>query len=152
MSQTKITGHGGYVVREAVAGGVTPYDQNVRFDNGSWALDVQAIVPDVTESDAGGWAQGLTGLYKVNSITIEFIHKLESAAIFELSACPIGGTVTLWLRKGSTSFGNRVVNTIFRGLQVTNRNDNGDPVRCVATFEFGQVAFNVAGPAVVVSP
>jgi len=144
---TKVTGFGGFIIRGAVAGGVTPYDQAVAFQVGAWDLDVEAIVAESTESDAGGWSDGLTGLYSMNSLTIELIQKYEAAAIFELSCCPLGGRVNLFLRKGTTLFGNQVNNTIFKGIKVTDRSDNGDPIRQVATFMKGVVTWNLAIPA-----
>ena len=145
---TKVTGHGGYIVRGATAGAAAPFERNVRFDVGAWDLDVAAIVAAATESDALGWSQGLTGRYKVNAITIELIQKYEAAAIFELACCPLGGTVSLWLGKGASGFGNQVLSTIFRGLRVSDRNDNGEPIRQVAMFEYGICSFNVAAPIV----
>lgn len=144
---TKVTGAGGFIIRGGTVGASPPYDQAVAFQVGSWDLDVEAIIGESTESDAQGWSQGLVGLYSVNSVTIELIQKYEAAAIFELSCCPISGTVNLFLKKGGTNFGNQVNGTIFKGLKVTDRSDNGDPIRQVATFTKGTVQWNLAIPA-----
>jgi len=144
---TKVTGFGGFIIRGATVGASSPYDQAVKFDVGRWELDVKAIAPNSTESDAQGWEDGLVGLLSMQGLTIELIQKYEAAAIFELSCCPVGGRVNLFLRKGSTGFGNQVNNTIFGGLKVSASSQDGEPIRQVATFEKGIVSFNVALPS-----
>jgi len=133
---SKVSAHGGFLVIDG--------NPPVRLDNAEHEIDLESIIDDVTDSGAGGVAQGLPCLVKVNSVTTSVIE--DSAAYPEALGLTPGAVGTIWCKRGALAQWAKIENTIVRGLRKVNDN-NGKARRVMLTFEYGTYTNNVAAPS-----
>lgn len=125
----KISGHGGYVLLDAVS--------DTRIDNISYEYDIEEVIDDVTDSGSSGVAEGLAILYKVNSVVIEVFDN-DSVSFATAVGVTEGATITIFCKKGTNAKADKFTGTIVRNVHVSNTQTGARRVRI--TTEFGTLA------------
>jgi hypothetical protein len=134
---SKVNAHGGYLVPRDSQGNF------FRVDAAEFELDLEEIIDDVTDSRSGGSAEGLPCLVKVQSVSMSVAE--DDVSYPEVLGLTIGAVVDLYMRRGSRSEWDLIVDAIVKGYRKVNDN-NGKARRIMVTFEYGVYFHNVTGP------
>lgn len=136
----KISGHGGFLVKQVGA------TTGTRFENSSYDIDYESVNDDVTTSGSEGWMEGLPIVLKVNSVMIEVPD--DDAATFALALGILPGAVfSMWFKRGASAAFDQVQNTICKTVRISNPQTGARRVSIMC--EYGKFFRGVSTPTLV---
>lgn len=108
------------------------------IDNTNYNYNAGGPVFDVTTSNSGNNNESVGGISKCDSLTIDLPDDDPSSV--DAGILVIGAKYVVWLKRGAHARFDVVIGAVFRGVSVTNNNQDGEPRRLNLNFEGGFLA------------